>query len=426
MLESPGVVLWTRRVILFHILFYVGDITMSNNRSNRFNYTHTIAACLCGSFVQAIANNFAPLLFLTFQSSYNIGLKDVGFLVTLNFGIQLLVDLLSAKFASKIGSRLCMIIAHILTVVGLVGLAFLPDMLTNSYLGLVISVVIYAVGGGLLEVMVSPVVEACPTRRKSATMALLHSFYCWGHVLTVLLSTLFFYVAGIDNWKYMAIIWAVIPALNTIFLFFVPIPEQDNSNAENHSYTSFFKNKFFWLMWILMLCSGAAEQGICQWASAFAEAGLGVSKAIGDLTGPLMFALFMGFARIIYAKFSEKIDLYQYMFISVVLCAMTYLCIALVPNPVIALIACAICGFACGIFWPGTLSLAAGNMANGGSMMFALLALGGDVGCTVGPTIISSVSSIFNDNLKKGILVAAVFPIIMIVLLCLFYRKRKA
>lgn len=398
---------------------------MLDKRFNRFNYTHTIAACLCGCFVQAIANNFAPLLFLTFQSSYHIDLEEIGFLVTLNFGIQLLVDLLSSKFASKLGARVCIISAHILTVIGLICLAILPEILVYPYIGLIISVVIYAIGGGLLEVMVSPIVESCPTRKKSATMSLLHSFYCWGHVLTVLVSTLFFFVCGIDNWKYMAIIWAVIPAINTIFLFFVPIPEQDNNSGEKVGYASFFKNKFFWLMWLLMLCSGAAEQGLCQWASAFAEAGLGVSKAVGDLAGPLMFALFMGLARIIYAKFSEKIDLHQYMFISVILCSASYLCVALVGSPVIALIACALCGFSCGIFWPGTLSLAAGNISKGGSMMFALLALGGDMGCTVGPTIISSVSSVFDDDLKKGILVATIFPVIMIVLLTLFKRKRK-
>lgn len=178
-------------------------------------------------------------------------------------------------------------------------------------------------------------------------------------------------------------------------------------------------------MLVMMVCSGAAEQGICQWASAFAEAGLGVSKAIGDLTGPLLFALFMGFSRIIYAKFSEKLDLRRYMFVSVLLCAFSYLCISLVPNPVIALIACSVCGFACGIFWPGTLSLAAGNIPKGGGMMFALLALGGDLGCTVGPTLVSTVSSAFGDNLKRGFLFAAAFPFIMIVLFLILRNLKK-
>lgn len=389
------------------------------------NYSHTITACLCGSFIQAITLNFAPLLFLTFHSQFSVSLVKVGFLVTMNFGIQLLIDLLFSKIADRVSQRFSLVMAHVMSALGLVCLGILPDLLPNPYLGLVISTVIYGIGGGLLEVMVSPVVEACPTKRKSATMALLHSFYCWGYVLTVLLSTLYFVVFGIENWQYLAMIWAIIPALNTVYLFFVPMPDQESAGREKMEYKVLFRNKIFWLMLVMMVCSGAAEQGICQWASAFAEAGLGVSKAIGDLTGPLLFALFMGFSRIIYAKFSEKLDLRRYMFVSVLLCAFSYLCISLVPNPVIALIACSVCGFACGIFWPGTLSLAAGNIPKGGGMMFALLALGGDLGCTVGPTLVSTVSSAFGDNLKRGFLFAAAFPFIMIVLFLILRNLKK-
>lgn len=399
---------------------------MTNKPFHKLNsYTHTITACLCGSFIQAITLNFAPLLFLTFRSQYGVSLGKVGFLVTLNFGIQLFIDLIFSKLADRVSQRLSLVLAHVLSAAGLISLAFLPDMIDNAYTGLVISVVIYAIGGGLLEVTVSPIVEACPTKRKSATMALLHSFYCWGYVLTVLLSTLFFFVFGIENWKYMSLIWAVIPALNTVYLLFVPMPDQEKGSGEKMEYKVLFRNKIFWLMLVMMVCSGAAEQGICQWVSAFVEAGLGVSKVVGDLTGPLLFALFMGFSRIIYAKFSEKIDLRRYLFVSVLLCAVSYLCISLVPNPVIALIACSVCGFACGIFWPGTLSLAAGSIPKGGGMMFALLALGGDLGCTAGPTIISAVSSSFGDNLKKGFLVAAVFPIVMIILLLVSSRNKR-
>lgn len=389
------------------------------------NYSHTITACLCGSFIQAITLNFAPLLFLTFHSQFSVSLAKVGFLVTMNFGIQLLIDLLFSKIADRVSQRFSLVMAHVMSALGLICLGILPDLLPDPYLGLVISTVIYGIGGGLLEVMVSPVVEACPTKRKSATMALLHSFYCWGYVLTVLLSTLYFVVFGIENWQYLAIIWAIIPALNTVYLFFVPMPDQEAAGREKMEYKVLFRNKIFWLMLVMMVCSGAAEQGICQWASAFAEAGLGVSKAIGDLTGPLLFALFMGFSRIIYAKFSEKLDLRRYMFVSVLLCAFSYLCISLVPNPVIALIACSVCGFACGIFWPGTLSLAAGNIPKGGGMMFALLALGGDLGCTVGPTLVSTVSSAFGDNLKRGFLFAAAFPFIMIVLFLILRNLKK-
>lgn len=389
------------------------------------NYSHTIAACLCGSFIQAITLNFAPLLFLTFHSQFSVSLAKVGFLVTINFGIQLLIDLLFSRIADRVSQRLSLVTAHVMSALGLICLGFLPDIMPDAYTGLVISTIIYGIGGGLLEVTVSPIVEACPTKRKSATMALLHSFYCWGYVLTVLISTLYFVIFGIENWQYLAMLWAIIPAVNTVYLMFVPMPDQESADREKMEYKVLFRNKIFWIMLIMMVCAGAAEQGICQWASAFAEAGLGVSKAVGDLTGPLLFALFMGFSRIIYAKFSEKLDLRRYMFVSVVLCAFSYLCIALVPNPVIALIACSVCGFACGIFWPGTLSLAAGSIPKGGGMMFALLALGGDLGCTTGPTLVSTVSSFFGDNLKRGFLVAVVFPFIMIVLFLVLRRVRK-
>lgn len=389
------------------------------------NYSHTIAACLCGSFIQAITLNFAPLLFLTFHSQFSVSLAKVGFLVTINFGIQLLIDLLFSRIADRVSQRLSLVTAHVMSALGLICLGFLPDIMPDAYTGLVISTIIYGIGGGLLEVTVSPIVEACPTKRKSATMALLHSFYCWGYVLTVLISTLYFVIFGIENWQYLAMLWAIIPAVNTVYLMFVPMPDQESADREKMEYKVLFRNKIFWIMLIMMVCAGAAEQGICQWASAFAEAGLGVSKAVGDLTGPLLFALFMGFSRIIYAKFSEKLDLRRYMFVSVVLCAFSYLCIALVPNPVIALIACSVCGFACGIFWPGTLSLAAGSIPKGGGMMFALLALGGDLGCTTGPTLVSTVSSFFGENLKRGFLFAAVFPFIMIVLFLVLRRVRK-
>lgn len=389
------------------------------------NYSHTITACLCGSFIQAITLNFAPLLFLTFHSQFSVSLAKVGFLVTINFGIQLLIDLLFSRIADRVSQRLSLVTAHVMSALGLICLGFLPDIMPDAYTGLVISTIIYGIGGGLLEVTVSPIVEACPTKRKSATMALLHSFYCWGYVLTVLISTLYFVIFGIENWQYLAMLWAIIPAVNTVYLMFVPMPDQESADREKMEYKVLFRNKIFWIMLIMMVCAGAAEQGICQWASAFAEAGLGVSKAVGDLTGPLLFALFMGFSRIIYAKFSEKLDLRRYMFVSVVLCAFSYLCIALIPNPVIALIACSVCGFACGIFWPGTLSLAAGSIPKGGGMMFALLALGGDLGCTTGPTLVSTVSSFFGDNLKRGFLFAAVFPFIMIVLFLVLRRVKK-
>lgn len=286
----------------------------------RENYNHTIYACFIGYIVQAIINNFVPLLFLTFHHTYEISMDQIALLVTFNFGVQLVVDLLASRFVDKVGYRICMLFAHICGAVGLVGLTLLPELFTNHYIGIVLAVSIYAVGGGLLEVLVSPIVEACPTERKDATMSLLHSFYCWGHVGVVLLSTLFFSIWGIENWRYLAVIWAVIPFLNAFYFMQVPIAPLIAEGEEQLSIKGLLQNKLFWIMVLLMICAGASEQAVSQWASAFAESGLGVSKTVGDLAGPLAFATLMGTSRAFYGKFSEKIHLERFMFLSGILC----------------------------------------------------------------------------------------------------------
>ena len=385
------------------------------NTKMKNNYQITIYACFIGYIVQAIVNNFAPLLFLTFQSQYGIPLSRITLLVTINFAIQLLVDLLSVKLADKIGYRVLMLAAHTFAAIGIIFMTVLPDILRHSFIGLLISVTLYAIGGGLLEVLVSPVMEACPTHNKEKSMSLLHSFYCWGHVSVVLVSTLFFAVFGISNWKLLACIWAIVPILNGILFTKAPITPLIEEGTEGLSLKALCSQKIFWIFMIMMICAGASEQAVSQWASTFAEKGLGVSKTVGDLAGPMSFAVLMGLSRLLYGKYGDKLDLDRFMAGSGVLCIIAYLCIFLIPSSVIGLIGCALCGMSVGIMWPGTFSKASASIKGGGTAMFALLALGGDIGCSGGPTLAGLVSGCLGDNFRMGILAAVIFPILLLI-----------
>lgn len=378
------------------------------------DYKKTVNACFIGYIVQAVVNNFVPLLFLTFQSQYGIPLSKITFLITFNFSIQLVIDLLAAKFVDKIGYRASALSAHASAALGLCMLAFLPELTKDPFIGILISVVVYAVGGGLLEVIVSPIVEACPTDNKEAAMSLLHSFYCWGHVGVVLLSTLFFRFVGIGHWKILACLWALVPLLNMLAFFKVPIAPIIEEGGQGLSFKELLKNKVFWLLMLLMLCAGSCEQAVSQWASAFAEAGLGISKTAGDLAGPMFFAIMMGLSRAFYGKYGDKLDLVRFMKISGVLCLCSYLLISLSPVPVPSLVGCGLCGLSVGILWPGTFSLGSAGIKGGGTMMFAFFALAGDVGCSVGPTYVGTVTSLSDGNMKQGILLACVFPILLL------------
>lgn len=378
-------------------------------------YQNTMYACFVGYIVQAIVNNFVPLLFLTFESSYGIPLSQITMLITFNFGIQLLVDLLSAKFVDKIGYRVSIVMAHIFAALGLAGLVVLPDLLPNAFAGLLIAVVIYAIGGGLIEVLISPIMESCPSENKEKAMSLLHSFYCWGHVGVVLLSTLFFWFFGIADWKILALLWVIIPVCNGILFCKVPIAPLIEEGETGMSLRELCKNRIFWILMLMMMCAGASEQAVSQWASTFAEQGLGVSKTIGDLAGPMSFAILMGSARAFYGKFGDRIDLDKFMQASSLLCIVSYLCISLSPSPLFSLIGCSLCGLSVGIMWPGTFSKASAALRNGGTAMFALLALAGDVGCSGGPTLVGFATGLASDDLKKGILAGIIFPILLIV-----------
>ncbi len=391
----------------------------------KLNANHTKAAGFIGYLTQSLIVNFPPLLFLTFIDTYNVKFSTITSLIAISFTAQLLTDAFAAKFVHKLNIRASVVLAHLLAILGLTGYAYLPAILP-PFAGLVIATVLAAVGAGLVEVLISPIVEACPTDGKSAAMSFLHSFYSWGQVAVILLSTLFFKTVGIEHWQILSCLWAIIPAVGAISFAIVPIYklEGDKNTEETRAIrkTSSYK-KLFTVFFILMFCSGAAEMALNQWASAFAENGLGVSKEVGDLLGPCAFAFLMGLARIFHGKFSEKINLVKFILASSVLCTLSYLIAALSPWPIFSLVGCALCGLSAGIMWPGVYSLAAVNMPRISMRTYALLALGGDIGCMLGPTVAGWFAGFFGNDLTPSFLLSCIYPITMIIILICFSKN---
>ncbi len=388
------------------------------------NYRRTVRACFVGYIVQAVINNLAPLLFLTFQSQYGIPLSKITLLITINFCLQLTIDCASVYFIDRIGYRASALLAHFFSAFGLIMLSVLPRVLPDPYVGLLCAVCFYAVGGGLLEVIISPMVEACPTENKARTMSILHSFYCWGSAAVIVLSTLFLKAFGTASWQILAPLWAILPIANGIVFLKTPIAPLIAEGEEGLKPRALLSSRTFWLLAMLMICAGASEQSVSEWASSFAEKGLGISKMMGDLAGPTIFALMMGTSRAIYGRLLHRFRLRTMMLFCGALCAIAYLMVGLIPNPVAGLLGMALCGFAVGIMWPGTFSIAAAEIRNGGTAMFALLALAGDLGCASGPTLAGMVAGMANDSLRIGILSSGIFPIVLIVGLLLLGREK--
>lgn len=386
------------------------------------NYKKTLIACYLGFVTQAISANFAPLLFLTFKNTYGITLEKLAMIPLVFYLTQLLVDLAATKFADKVGYRMCVVASQVLSSVGLVFMAILPEVLPLPFMGILISVVLYAIGSGLIEVLVSPIVEACPFENKDGMMSLLHSFYCWGAMGVILGSTLFFVVFGVENWKILTFIWALVPLYNTFNFIRCPI-ERLIEDGKSMGIRKLLKTPVFWLMIILMVCSGASEATMAQWASAFTESAIGVSKTVGDLAGPCLFAMFMGISRMLYGKFSEKLDLIKVMLGCGIMCAGCYLVASLSTLPILGLAGCAFCGLAVGIMWPGSISISSQKCPRGGTAMFAFLALAGDLGAMVSPAMVGSLSEMAGGNLKTGLLTATIFPIFLVFGLLILKKK---
>ncbi|MGM9558216.1 MAG: MFS transporter [Oscillospiraceae bacterium] len=388
------------------------------------NYRFTFLACFCAYVVQATVNTFSPLLFVTFQKTFGVSLEKISLLITVNFTVQLAVDLLCAAAADRIGYRTLAVGAHVLTAAGLAGLALLPALLPSPYAGLLLAVVLYAAGGGMIEVVISPIVAACPSGKKSAAMNLLHSFYCWGLMFAIVVSTLFFRCFGIENWRTLSLLWALIPLANGILFLFVPIAPLTSEDAPAMPLGGLLRSKLFWLLFFIMLCAGAAEQAVVQWSSAMAELALRVPKAVGDLAGPCAFALCMGVARVMAVRSKER-DMERLMLRRSLVCAVSYLLISLVPLPGVNLAGCALCGFAVSIIWPSTLGICTKYLPQGGTALFALLALSGDIGCSLGPTVVGFAAERLGGDLKRGVLTGIVFALGMALGLAALMRRRQ-
>ncbi len=388
-------------------------------------YNLTLFASYIGYVIQAIVINFAPLLFVTFSEEYKLSLSEISTLVVVNFSAQLSMDLLSSWYVDLLGYRKTALAAHISATLGIASLAFLPEVMPTPFSGLLISMVLCGMGGGIIEVIVSPIVEALPTKSKSASMSLLHSFYSWGQLFTVLLSTVFFLKIGITSWKILALLWALVPFINGILFTFVPIVPLIKDGEKGLTVREILSIKIFWIFALAMLAGGAAEQAIIQWASAYAESGLEISKTAGDLLGPCVFALLMGISRVFYSLFHEKIKLLYFMIGSSVLLLISFLMVSLCKSAVLSLSGCALSGLAVGIAWPGMLSLTSRHIKNGGTAMFAILAFFGDVGCIMGPGITGWVSDMAGGNMRSGFLFSSIYPAIMIAtLLVIFFLKK--
>lgn len=389
---------------------------------------HTKLAGYMGYLTQALIINFPPLLFLTFINTYNLSISSISVLITVSFMVQLAVDAFAAKFSSKLNIRATVVTALILATVGITGYSYLPEIIPSPFVGLLICTVVSSIGAGFVEVLISPIIEACPTDGKSAAMSILHSFYAWGHAGIIILSTIFFGVFGLENWRILACLWTIIPLVGAVAFMLVPIYTLEGDKpVENTELKkrSPLRSGLFLVFFVIMMCAGAAEQAMAQWASTFAESGLGVSKSVGDILGPCSFALLMGVARVIYAKFSDRLDLQKAIYLSSLVCIAAYLVAALSPNAVISLIGCALCGLSIGIMWPGTYSLAAQKIPRIGIQIFALLALGGDLGCALGPAVAGWIAELFGNDLRISFAISAIFPLIMVILLLANKKDRR-
>ena len=399
--------------------------------TNEKGYKLTRFSCYLCFIIQAIIINFPPILFLTFSTSYNIPIGKITLLVTINFACQFCIDMLSAIFAKHLSYRAMVISANAFGAVGLMMYGILPDLLPDPYIGLVIATLTSAIGSGLIEVIANPLMQSCPKPQKEFSMGFLHSFYCWGSLGVVLISTLTLLAAGSENWRILAFFWSLVPLTNTVLFIIAPINQPSKELEASSSLGKLAKTGTFWLFICIMILGGACELGVSQWASAYAELALtGIipeaeAKIIGDLLGPCFFALTMAASRMIYPKLCEKYDLRKLMIISAFLCAGCYAVTAFIPNPIISLIGCGVCGFTVGIMWPGTLDLAGKTCTFVGTALFAMLSLAGDLGCLLGPSLIGFTADSFGGNLKIGMITAIALPVILAVILILFRAKPK-
>lgn len=419
------------------------------NAQNFFEYTVimkkefrlTLMAARMGFFTQALVNNLAPVFFVLFRVLYGFSYLQVGILAALNFTLQLFADITSPNLISRFGYRKCAMTAQALCAVGLILMPGLCILTGGVYISFIIPVLIYSYGAGMIEVLASPIVEAIPDLPENTKMSMLHSFYSWGQMTCVALTTLALHFIGYERWFLIPVLWSAIPIFGIILFSRARLDMADMAEKESEKGGRLFCRSFV-LMLIIMTCAGASEIAMSEWSSLFAEEALGVSKVAGDLFGPCMFALFMGMGRMCHAKFGERLNLSRLIKACSLLCVICYVGAALLRPAAASLIFCALTGLSVSLMWPGALSLAAARN-NGGARMYGLLAAFGDIGCIIGPVVTSSVSEFADGNeriraigaayglsadktaLRASLLAMALIPLVMLICLSLFSDKGR-
>ncbi len=378
-------------------------------------YKHTIRACYAGTFTMSLVSNLTPLLFVILMDSFGLTFEQVGRLTLVNFMTQIAADLVFSKPVDKWGVRPFVAGGHFLCTIGLVLFALAPMYAPhNTYIWFMVSTVLFSCGGGLLELLLSPIVQAIPGDEKARAMSMLHSFYAWGFILVVVLTTTALGVFGSANWPLIMITWAILPLATGIAFLKVPLAPQ--VSEEQRTRTGVLLSSAFFVVVVLGIAAGgAAEVSMSQWISAFTERALGLSKQMGDLVGVCMFALFLGIGRASYGKWGGKTDVTTLMLWGAVGSVLCFLGAALIPNPILAMACCAANGLCVSLLWPGSIVTAAARFPLAGASMFAILAAGGDVGAAFGPWAVGAVADVVPSGLRGGLLVGTIYPAIMVV-----------
>ncbi len=398
-------------------------------------YTLTKYASFITCFSTAITGNFSALLFLSFHRMYGISYTLLGLLILMNFGTQLIFDLLFSFCSGKFNLKFCVKITPLVMAVGLVLLGLAPVIFKNNiFFGLIFATVVASCGGGLSEVLSSSVIAAIPSNNPQRTMSILHSCYAWGVVIVVLVTTAFFRFFGIENWAALTLFFAIIPFVAFLMFLFSSVPDLEE-DSEDSVQGNILKNKTMWLCVLAIFLGGAAECTMSQWCSTYLEQSFGITKAVGDVFGVALFGAMLGLGRTLFARFGKKIE--NALFFGSVMASVCYLCAALVPVPAVGMLACAFTGFSVAMLWPGSLLAVQKLVPEKSVTMFALMAAGGDMGASLCPQLVGIITdavmnlNIFSSasaeqiSMKIGLLFATLFPVAGIVVFGIIKNKIK-
>lgn len=404
------------------------------------SYQLTTISCFVGIFCQAVSSNITAILFIPLMTLYGLSYVHLGLLVGINFTTQVLVDIIASRLVDRYGFRVFVLPSDILAVIGLVLFGLTPVLFDNILTGLVFSTIIFSASCGLQEVMLSPIVNAIPHNDKGPAMALMHSFYAWGQVATIIITTLFLFFFGIENWQVIVFLWALVPLVNFFMFLAAPFPGVIHENQRMTMRDLILKP--FYLVALLAIMGGAATELVMnQWSSTFSEKVLELPKVTGDILGMCGFAVFLGLGRVLYGRYGSKINMNNVLVGSAAAAVVCYIAVAISPLPAISLAACAVCGLAASLLWPGTLVITAEKYPLAGAWIFAILAAAGDIGAASGPFAAGVITDLTRQMpsilqfaaslqllpdqfaIRIAILLSAIFP--LFTLACHWFLKQR-